>query len=145
MLKELVTAKFLSTQCNINKNNAKSVYVPQPLSAISKPKTRIVLLLIALSWAISLTISLIPLSMANQDVFVRKAKIIDNPFFGNTVNFSEAKSYAETLLTYSPEMSAASEKDVREISNAKSWSDVEKFFSSFPTKPEHLKFSAFYG
>jgi len=135
----------LSTQYNISQNNANTVDIPQPLSVINKPKTWFVLLLIALSWTISFSIALIPLIPGNQDVFAQKAKINDNPYFSGVVNFSEAKSYAETLLTYSPDMSIASDDDVRKITRSESWTDVEKFFSSFPTKPEHLKFSGFYG
>ena len=98
----------------------------QPFLASRKPSRQTVLILITLSWTISLFLALLPFTTSLQYIFAERALIPDNVFFRNvTVNFDAAKNWAEKLLTFSPEMQLCSEDVVHQIRDAVSWADLQ--------------------
>ena len=77
------------------------------------------------TWIISTTLALIPFSTSLQYFFTTQAYIPDNLFLGyEVVEFETAKSWAEELLTFSPELQYATAETVLRIRNAASWSDL---------------------
>jgi len=98
----------------------------QPFLASRKPSRRTVLVLIALSWTISLFLAMLPFSTSLQYIFTTKAIIPNNLYFQNVmVDFNSAKQWAETLLTFIPETQSFSKETVLNIRNAVSWVDLQ--------------------
>jgi len=80
----------------------------------------------ASTWVISLSLALLPLTSSLQYYFSsQEAYIPNNLFFGyEVVGFDTAKEWAESLLTFSPELHFATKETVFQIRNADSWRDL---------------------
>ena len=97
----------------------------QPFDATTKPSKLTVLLLIIMTWAISLFVALIPFSKNLEFFFTTRAIIHDNLFFQSVVvSFEAAKDWAEKLITFSPELQTATRETVLRIRDAVSWSGL---------------------
>ena len=84
------------------------------------------LILISFTWAISLFLALLPFSHQLQRVFTNRAIIRDNLFFRNViVGFEAARRWAESIITFSPELQSATSATVANIRSANSWSDLQ--------------------
>jgi len=57
----------------------------QPIAASTKPKSRVVLLLIFFTWVFSVTLAFVPIAKSFQHKFVTKADIPDLPFFNSSI------------------------------------------------------------
>jgi len=103
----------------------------QPFKASTKPTRRTVLGLIAMTWAVSLFLALLPFSNRLQFMFTNRAIIPENHFFENViVRFDSAKVWAEKLLTFVPELQSASPEVVYQIRDAASWSDLQSILGN---------------
>uniref|UniRef100_H2XND0 G-protein coupled receptors family 1 profile domain-containing protein n=1 Tax=Ciona intestinalis TaxID=7719 RepID=H2XND0_CIOIN len=83
--------------------------VLNPFTSSTRPRTSIVLSLIAATWLISLLLAMLPHSKWLQGVFVQLSVIKDNPFLNNiVVDFETAKSFALRMYTYDHKLGVGS-------------------------------------
>nr|CAB3263304.1 uncharacterized protein LOC108950436 [Phallusia mammillata] len=105
--------------------------VYNPIASLSKPSFRAVLLMIMLTWTISLTLALVPLSASQQSSFVERALIGSNPFFSNVVvHFDAAKNFTIKLLTYSKHLSSQPDSVLLQVQAMTSWNELEQFLAN---------------
>jgi len=102
-------------------------------------------MLLILAWALSLTLSLIPLTSTMHGSFVEKAWIVDNAFFGDIVYFNDAKTFAQRVLTYLPSSSKVSNTTFQDIASISSWLELEKLFAKYPSGSADLRVFQYFG
>lgn len=118
----------------------------QPIQSTTKPSLQTMLILISLAWILPLILALVPLSHSFQDVFVEKAVVENNLFFSSTaVRFGSAKSYAEKLLTYAPQLANLTENEINPLLAATNWNGLGTFFATHAPQSNFLEVSKHFG
>nr|XP_026691396.1 low-density lipoprotein receptor-related protein-like isoform X1 [Ciona intestinalis] len=117
--------------------------VLNPFTSSTRPRTSIVLSLIAATWLISLLLAMLPHSKWLQGVFVQLSVIKDNPFLNNiVVDFETAKSFALRMYTYDHKLGVGSPGV---LEDARSWIELLDAAKQTLNHPEFLETSNKFG
>ena len=111
---------------------------------VDKPKMFHIILAIIFAWVSSFILATLPLIPQLQYIFVEKAFLYGNPFFGNAVvNIEAAKNWAFKLITFDPNFANVSNDVIENIRTANSWWTLQSVIRQSSTvdtyfNPDHF-------
>uniref|UniRef100_H2Z7C7 G-protein coupled receptors family 1 profile domain-containing protein n=1 Tax=Ciona savignyi TaxID=51511 RepID=H2Z7C7_CIOSA len=117
----VVTSSEMSVLTMVMLTALRLYAVLNPFYSSTRPQIKVVIFFIAATWFFSLFLSLLPLSVGLQGIFVGSAVMQDNPFFDNVVvDFQTTKNLAEKLYVFDRKHIDSSSVNIEEAS---SWKD----------------------